>query len=284
MGSWNFTESGHGKGAADGIGGVVKRTADAIVSMGTDISDAKSFYEEVSKRVNNVRLFLIASEDIDKVTASIPTHIPTIKGTMKLHQVVINIAHRGIMHLRELSCFCTWPTCCKCYIAETSECILMSQHDSVSPSNNDADKRCETGRTTNMDCRSQGVFTHDTIYREPQTPPTDVEALKTPKNVDPQKILTKIEPHPDLIGNWCVVRYDDKAYPGIIQDLDDDSAEVKVMHRIGENRYFWPYLEDCIWYNWENLLMLIPEPLHVTGRHVQIDPSHWTEVKHMLNE
>lgn len=30
--TWNFSESGHGKGAADGIGAVVKRIADAMVA------------------------------------------------------------------------------------------------------------------------------------------------------------------------------------------------------------------------------------------------------------
>ena len=31
-GSWNFSEAGHGKGAVDGVGGVLNRTADDIIS------------------------------------------------------------------------------------------------------------------------------------------------------------------------------------------------------------------------------------------------------------
>ena len=32
--TWNFFKSGHGKGAADGIGGTVKREADRLVTHG----------------------------------------------------------------------------------------------------------------------------------------------------------------------------------------------------------------------------------------------------------
>ena len=53
------------------------------------------------------------------------------------------------------------------------------------------------------------------------------------------------------------------------------TAEVKSMPRVGVNRYFWPRLEDVIWYQWDNLIMSISESKHVTARHVQIDPEEW---------
>lgn len=41
FGTWNFTEAGHGKGAPDGIGAVLKRSADALVNThGHDITRA----------------------------------------------------------------------------------------------------------------------------------------------------------------------------------------------------------------------------------------------------
>lgn len=42
--TWNFSEAGHGKGAPDGVGGLIKRTADKLVSHGNDIADANEFY------------------------------------------------------------------------------------------------------------------------------------------------------------------------------------------------------------------------------------------------
>ena len=44
--SWHFFEAGHGKGACDGIGGVVKRSADTALKSGNiSITNGKDFYE-----------------------------------------------------------------------------------------------------------------------------------------------------------------------------------------------------------------------------------------------
>jgi hypothetical protein len=41
--TWNFAESGHGKGAPDGVGAAVKRAADQKVALGFNIRDASDF-------------------------------------------------------------------------------------------------------------------------------------------------------------------------------------------------------------------------------------------------
>jgi len=46
--TWNFFESGHGKGIPDAIGGALKRTADLQIKYGKDIMTAQQF-------VNNMR-------------------------------------------------------------------------------------------------------------------------------------------------------------------------------------------------------------------------------------
>jgi len=40
LATWNFHESGHGKGVPDAIGATAKRLADNIVSFGNDIPTA----------------------------------------------------------------------------------------------------------------------------------------------------------------------------------------------------------------------------------------------------
>lgn len=40
---WHYSESGHGKGAPDGIGGCLKRNADKLVAQGWDISLFEQF-------------------------------------------------------------------------------------------------------------------------------------------------------------------------------------------------------------------------------------------------
>ena len=42
--TWNFSESGHGKSPADGVGGTVKSMADQLISYGTDIPNSEAFF------------------------------------------------------------------------------------------------------------------------------------------------------------------------------------------------------------------------------------------------
>ena len=47
--SWNFFEAGHGKGAPDGIGGSVKRSAHLRVKYGNDVCTASQFVSQLEK-------------------------------------------------------------------------------------------------------------------------------------------------------------------------------------------------------------------------------------------
>ncbi|KAJ4940403.1 hypothetical protein JOQ06_026706 [Pogonophryne albipinna] len=87
----------------------------------------------------------------------------------------------------------------------------------------------------------------------------------------------------DLLGKWCVITYDDNPHPGIIADMAEGGLEVKVMHYIGRNRFFWPRLEDKIWYTVDKVVTLIPPPENLTQRHVQISPRVFAAVCKQLN-
>lgn len=43
--TYNFSEAGHGKSAADGVGAVVKRTADQAIAYGNDITNIDSLFK-----------------------------------------------------------------------------------------------------------------------------------------------------------------------------------------------------------------------------------------------
>ena len=43
----------------------------------------------------------------------------------------------------------------------------------------------------------------------------------------------------ELHGKWCIVKYDQKPFPGMIQDLDETDVFVQCMHRVGHNRFVW---------------------------------------------
>lgn len=42
--TWNYSESGHGKGAPDGVGGTLKRTADQLIAEGKDLATFQDLF------------------------------------------------------------------------------------------------------------------------------------------------------------------------------------------------------------------------------------------------
>lgn len=86
-GNWNFLEAGHGKGAPDGIGAVIKREADRLVGHGKDITNAKELFDLLQENKLAVLLFMVEEEGVRKTEDQILSKLSTIPGTMKIHQV-----------------------------------------------------------------------------------------------------------------------------------------------------------------------------------------------------
>ncbi|XP_064618059.1 LOW QUALITY PROTEIN: uncharacterized protein LOC135482139 [Liolophura sinensis] len=205
-GTWNFLEAGHGKGAADSIGAVIKRTADKLVSVqGKDIVNAEGLMAELVKVNTSVKLFLISEEIVDSLESELPSDLRPLSKTMQIHQVVT--VHPGEVRHRVLSCFCKKPAVCDCF-----------------------------GLTT-------ATFPVEVcIYRLIQF---SVEVVCCQK--------------------WSK-RYVD----------DDEEMEVQVMHCVGKNRYFWPMIDDAVWYREGDVVTLLRDPPRpVTKRHCEIDKRVW---------
>ena len=71
--TWNFTESGHGKGAADGIGGSLKRQADALVAHGQDITSASVLFSALLGAKTLTKLYMTAKDDISIIDGQFDT-------------------------------------------------------------------------------------------------------------------------------------------------------------------------------------------------------------------
>lgn len=56
--TWNYSVAGHGKGAADGIGAALKRTADQLIAHGEDINTFEVFVEKLKKYILKKLKFL----------------------------------------------------------------------------------------------------------------------------------------------------------------------------------------------------------------------------------
>ena len=120
--SWNFTEAGHGKGAADGVGGLIKRTADKLVTHGLDIRDASALFSALKEKTA-VKLYYVTDTMIDEVDKILPRREVKVAGVMKVHQVRSHQQQSFIDH-RILSCFCSFS--CQCFEPKTVDLNVSS--------------------------------------------------------------------------------------------------------------------------------------------------------------
>lgn len=95
---------------------------------------------------------------------------------------------------------------------------------------------------------------------------------------------------PDMIdihhcGHWCIVRYDDQPYPDIILEVEEHNVKIKSMHRTSRydlNQSYWlSPIEDVNWYT-DDQIMLMPEPVAVNKRSIQVDEKIWAYLKEEL--
>ena len=222
VGSWNFFEAGNGKGAPDGVGATLKRTADRLISQGIDIPNAHTLYRALEESNTAIKLHFIEEEAVEKALRRMPANLPVVPSTMRIHQVVCVAA--GQIAYRDVSCMCI--------VYKQLECqCFYTQHFKFDPK--------DTSTWT------QRVFDWQ---------------------------------NPNTCGGWCVIKYDDDFYPGVILATDESLAQVKCMSCAGPNRFFWPLLEDILWYPFEDVLEPIDPPNPVTSRHMEIQKEVWARL------
>lgn len=59
---------------------------------------------------------------------------------------------------------------------------------------------------------------------------------------------------PEVVGKWCVLKSEGDLSPSVITDTSETHAEVR---KIMVNRFFWPALEDILWYLFEDTVCII---------------------------
>lgn len=279
--TWNFWEASHGKGAPDGIGGAIKRTADKLVANGQDINSATELYNSLVATGSTIKLFLVDCKEVLDVMAHIPKSIPVVVGTMRVHQIITKSKH--CMSYRDVSCFCCYPNLvCSCYSLKKfqfpeSPAVCDTLHDSTS-------NHVAVDDDISHNVSQSPAVTYD-IHEAPTSVPasltTDQSTASNSNSSDSSaEKFSKLDCVNDShVGLWCAVRYLDKIYPGIIAAVEETDAEVKCMTRIGENRFFWSVVEDKLWYHIDDIIALIPEPTKVGSRAFQICPTVWNYLK-----
>jgi hypothetical protein len=114
--TWNSFPTSHGKGAPDGIGGTVKRTADNLVLRGNYVTDRHTFFKKVSNSLKSIQLYHVAEEDIQRYNTLLMHPLKQVPSTRQIHQV---IPHDNRIHHRQLSCFCSKMLVCQCFCPAT---------------------------------------------------------------------------------------------------------------------------------------------------------------------
>lgn len=103
--TYNFTEAGHGKGPADGIGGRLKKSADDEVKYGHDIPNFNTLVSTLRTRVTAVHLDVVTKEEIESMDSVLPSQVKPFVGTMKVHQYCWTRENSTCVRFNALSCF-----------------------------------------------------------------------------------------------------------------------------------------------------------------------------------
>ncbi|XP_054259871.1 uncharacterized protein LOC128984559 [Macrosteles quadrilineatus] len=102
---WHFSEANHGKGAPDGVGGVLKRTADCVVARGKDIPSIDALIRVLEQNCKGVHLFKVDTEDILKLDTEFHgLELPKFKGILKVHEIAWSRKMKDEISARRLSC------------------------------------------------------------------------------------------------------------------------------------------------------------------------------------
>lgn len=128
--TWNFSVAGHGKGPADGIGGTVKRTADARVSNGMDINNISSFIEHVQPFLKSIELIKVEAAEIKKMHLERPLQTSAVKGISTIMQITWSSTCPDKLFARMLSCFsCLYNEVCTHYPHGSGSLKIQNKHD-----------------------------------------------------------------------------------------------------------------------------------------------------------
>lgn len=134
--TWNFSIAGHGKGAADGIRAVVKRSADMAVNTGNNVTNVSNFVYNVQPLLNKVKLVQVEATYIEKKKNERPKMVTQVPGNLQIHQVTWSSSCKRMLSTRKLSCFsCSYNDKCEHYSHDSGSIVLE-----VLDSENDDDR------------------------------------------------------------------------------------------------------------------------------------------------
>jgi hypothetical protein len=238
--SWDYLESGHGKGPCDGIGGSLKKSADIAVKKGKIISGAKDMFNWAAETESAIKCIYIESNDIKDAERRLrnPTQV---KGLSLIHSLR---PFQGSIWMRETSCY---GPCC------SSEPKCAGWIDTGIPVTTDLTTENESLNEEEPPVtRSFGKQTVTEVTShasdKDNNPPNMVE-----QNValeDEEEIQSSVQGKQKYsIGDFVQANYEGKEYVGKILEYSaqEDDYFIDFMCKGRKNQYIWPKRKDQLW-------------------------------------
>ncbi|CAH0724483.1 unnamed protein product, partial [Brenthis ino] len=101
---WNYSEKGHGKGAPDSVGEVLKIAADRIVAVGNDFPNIDLLISHLQIQISEGMIMEVHESGILETELLIPCDLKEFRGTMRVHQTIWTCNNPKVLAMRHLSC------------------------------------------------------------------------------------------------------------------------------------------------------------------------------------
>ena len=99
----------------------MKRSADRLVRQGTDMPNAKFVFDQL-RGLTSIKLFFVDTEQVDCANEQYKTiDLPTVPGTITLHQVLARSSFPCEITYKDVSCFCRKGI-------DKYICVFLSKH------------------------------------------------------------------------------------------------------------------------------------------------------------
>ncbi|XP_072384718.1 uncharacterized protein [Diabrotica undecimpunctata] len=262
---WHYSESGHGKGAPDGIGGCLKRTADSLVAQGKDLDNFNSLIKELRENCKGILCHTVSSLEIKKIENEVSTSdLKTFKGTMTIREVVWTKASYNLLEARTLSCLtCGVQECCHYKIG-----TMDIPHLNPSQNKNDHHPQMQSnellhGTSGKQNKKKEVKFTQRkrVQYKDIYSSDSDSDEMTINESKTPK---TKYSIRPKL-NNFIVVKLSSKKYSknfvGLVINIDKEyNYTVKFLKKIHKYKFVFPKKEDVSTISLDEVVCILTSP------------------------
>lgn len=254
---WHYSEAGHGKGAPDGIGGCLKRTADSIVAHGRDLPNLDILVNELKAACKGINVLAISDESISEMDNYVPNNISPFKGTLSTHQIVWCSDHPSKVFPRRLSCLKCLTSCEHYGLGEfkVKHVTVVSDSTSAVP---------ETLTSNNSRLRYEDVYcSSDDDDPDDHVSLSTIKAGLKPNFEEGMFILVKL-------SGKKITRH----YVAQILTIDEGGEfTIKFMKKTRNKSFSFPEKEDVSVVDEQDVKMVLDEPQYCLKRDEYIFPN-----------